>query len=93
MGHAGSDGLVVVGRDGRLQRGGYLPDDTGLSMRQRCVIAPFEYVAMPFALLWGYWLYAEVPSANTLFGIVLIVASGIYVAHRELVVRRRKGSQ
>ena len=65
----------------------------GYRVANAAVIAPFEYVAMPFALLWGYWLYAEVPSANTLFGIVLIVASGIYVAHRELVVRRRKGSQ
>ena len=63
----------------------------GYRVANAAVIAPFEYVAMPFALLWGYWLYAEVPSANTLIGICLVVSSGIYVAHRELRVRERKG--
>jgi drug/metabolite transporter (DMT)-like permease len=52
------------------------------------VVAPFEYVAMPFAVLWGFSLYGEIPDGVTILGIAMIVGSGLYVMHREM---RRRG--
>ena len=46
-------------------------------------IAPFEFVMLPLALLWGYLFWGEVPSAIAGFGIGLIVASSLYVFLRE----------
>lgn len=48
-------------------------------------VAPFEYVALPLAILWGWSLWGEVPGPSTLIGIALIVASGLYVFLRERV--------
>lgn len=46
-------------------------------------IAPFEYVALPFAVLWGYLFFGEIPSASLWLGMVLIAGAGIYVFWRE----------
>jgi len=52
-------------------------------------VAPFEYVGLPLAALWGYLFWSEVPMATTVLGVVLIVGSGLYVLHRESVRGRR----
>ncbi|MBT8476530.1 MAG: DMT family transporter [Alphaproteobacteria bacterium] len=47
------------------------------------VIAPFEYVALPFAVLWGFLIWGDLPDAWATAGIVMIVGSGVYVFVRE----------
>lgn len=51
-------------------------------------VAPFEYVALPLAILWGWSLWGEVPGPETMAGIALIVCSGLYVFLRERIKRR-----
>ena len=46
-------------------------------------IAPFRYTAMPMALIYGFFIWGDWPDAIAMFGITLIVASGIYVYVRE----------
>ena len=50
-------------------------------------IAPYEYVALPLAVLWGYVIFGTLPGLSTGFGIALIMGSGIYVFLRERVRR------
>jgi S-adenosylmethionine uptake transporter len=52
-------------------------------------IAPFEYSALPWAVLWGYLFWAELPSGATWAGLALIVGSGLYIVHREAARGRR----
>lgn len=52
-------------------------------------IAPFEYSALPWAVLWGYLFWVELPSGATWAGLALIVGSGLYIVHREAVRGRR----
>jgi S-adenosylmethionine uptake transporter len=47
------------------------------------VIAPFEYVALPLAIFWGFVIFGEVPGPWTMAGIALIAGAGIYVFLRE----------
>lgn len=51
-------------------------------------IAPFEYVAMPFALVFGIVIFAEYPDRTALFGIALILGSGLFLIWREARIRR-----
>lgn len=51
-------------------------------------IAPFEYVGMPLAVLWGWLFWRELPGGATWLGIALIVGSGLYVFLRERIRRR-----
>ena len=46
-------------------------------------IAPFEYVTLPLALMWGYLFWREVPDIQAAFGMCLIVGSGLFIFLRE----------
>ena len=52
------------------------------------VVAPFEYTAMVWAVLFGYWLWGDVPSSTIVAGSLVIVACGLYSLHRETRLAR-----
>ncbi|NTT85569.1 DMT family transporter [Tabrizicola fusiformis] len=47
------------------------------------VVAPFDYASMIFALLIGYYVFAEVPSWTMLGGAALVVLAGVLIIWRE----------
>jgi drug/metabolite transporter (DMT)-like permease len=47
------------------------------------VIAPFDYSAMLWALILGYWIFGEVPGLLVLVGAGIVVAAGLFVIWRE----------
>ena len=47
------------------------------------VLAPFAYSQMLWATLIGYVVFAAVPARSTWLGAAIIVASGLYILHRE----------
>ena len=47
------------------------------------VVAPLEYTALAWGLLYDWLLWATAPGLRMLVGAFVIVASGIYVIHRE----------
>ena len=55
----------------------------GYRLASAPVIAPFEYIAMPCAVVWGLMLYSESPDRVAVIGIMLIIGSGLYVMRRE----------
>ncbi|MBN7783820.1 DMT family transporter [Ponticoccus gilvus] len=52
-------------------------------MANAAVIAPFEYIGLPLAILWGWSVFGEWPSAATWAGCALIVGAGLFVFIRE----------
>ena len=54
------------------------------------VLAPFEYSAMLWAVVAGYLVWNDLPTWWTGAGTTLIVLSGLYILHREIVVGRRR---
>jgi drug/metabolite transporter (DMT)-like permease len=50
-------------------------------------LQPFEFVALIWAALFGFFLYAEVPTMHVFVGGAIIVGAATYIAHRE--ARRR----
>ncbi len=46
-------------------------------------IAPFDYASMLFALLIGYFVFAEVPTVVMLVGSSIVIAAGLFVIWRE----------
>jgi drug/metabolite transporter (DMT)-like permease len=51
-------------------------------------IAPFRYTLLIWAGICGYLAFGEVPDRAAIFGSALIVGSGLYALHREVVRRR-----
>jgi len=47
------------------------------------VIAPFDYSAMLWALMLGYWMFGELPSALVYVGATIVAGAGLFVIWRE----------
>ena len=56
------------------------------------LIAPFEYLALVFAMGYGFLIWAEIPDLWLIVGAVIVMASGIYILHREAVRAREQAA-
>ncbi len=56
---------------------------------EAAVVAPFEYSAIPMAILWGAVVFGTLPDMVGLSGMALIVSAGLYTLWRETVRARR----
>jgi drug/metabolite transporter (DMT)-like permease len=56
------------------------------------IIAPFEYTTMVWALVFGWFVFGELPSREVIAGAAIVAAAGIFVLWREseLGLVRRK---
>lgn len=52
-------------------------------------IAPFDYVSLIWAILFGYLIWQQIPTLSTLSGALLIISTGLVIFYQE---RRRKSS-
>jgi len=52
------------------------------------VLAPFSYSQLVWATIFGYVIFSEVPDQWTVVGAMIVIASGLYIAHRERIRAR-----
>jgi drug/metabolite transporter (DMT)-like permease len=57
------------------------------------LLAPFDYTAMIWAVLFGFLVFAEVPAAMVLLGAAVVTASGVFIAVREHRIGRELASR
>ncbi len=46
-------------------------------------VAPFEYIGLPLAVFWGFFIFADLPVWEVWLGIVMILSAGVFVFLRE----------
>jgi drug/metabolite transporter (DMT)-like permease len=51
-------------------------------------VAPFEYLRLPFAVFVGWLIWGEMPVIWTYVGAAIVIASALYIAHREAQLAR-----
>ncbi len=49
------------------------------------VVTPFEYTYLPWAVLWGFVFFGNLPDVETWVGLLLIVGAGLFILFRESV--------
>lgn len=54
------------------------------------LIAPFDYLALVFATGFGFFIWGDVPDAFLIAGAAVVVASGLYILHREILLGRAR---
>lgn len=63
----------------------------GYKYAEASLLAPFDYVSMIFAVIIGYFIFAEVPTIWTISGSSLIIAAGILIIWREHQLGLKRG--
>lgn len=82
------DALVMAGF-GILGGVGHILLIWGLRLAPASALAPYAYLSVVHAALWGFLFFAEVPDLWTIVGALVIAGAGLYVWHRERQVRRK----
>ena len=82
---------VLFGLTGLLIGGAHFLMIEAFRCCEAALVAPFKYTSVLWALFFGYSMFGDVPEINTLLGGAVVVSSGIYILHRERVLRRQMG--
>jgi drug/metabolite transporter (DMT)-like permease len=81
------DWLIMIGIGFASATGGYMISQAYRNC-EAAVIAPFEYVSLIMAIIWGMTVFDEWPDAIAWVGMTLILVGGMLVFWRENVARR-----
>ena len=52
-------------------------------------VSPLKYLTIVFSGVIGYLIWGDIPDLQSLCGIALIIATGLYTLHRELTLKSR----
>lgn len=52
------------------------------------LVTPVKYLALVFAIIFGYLIWDEVPTTKTLIGAILVIASSIIIFRREIILKK-----
>ncbi|MBT5413019.1 MAG: DMT family transporter, partial [Rhodospirillaceae bacterium] len=78
--------VVVLGVIGAIAHFGVIK---ALAMAPASLLSPFNYPQIFSGALTGYLLFGHLPDFWSMIGIAVIMASGLYVYHRERLLSRR----
>jgi len=81
-------GWLLLAALGAFNTGGQLLLIRGFQRAPASVLAPFSYSTMVWATLLGFAVWGTIPDTYTWVGALIIVASGLYIWHRERVLYR-----
>ena len=79
MGLAGALGQIALTR--------------AFQLGQASMIAPLEYTGLVWVIGWDWLLWHVLPDRMTWLGAAIIIASGLYLLHRERVQHARRAGQ
>ncbi|MEJ1161656.1 DMT family transporter [Prosthecomicrobium sp. N25] len=72
--------LVAAGLFGGV---GQLMMTQAYRLADASVIAPLEYASMLWAVVYGFWLFGEVPGATVVVGSAVVIGAGVSIVMRE----------
>ena len=53
------------------------------------LVTPLKYLALVFAIIFGFLIWSEIPSFKTLMGAILVIISSIIIFRREVYFKKR----
>ena len=53
------------------------------------LVTPLKYLSLVFAIIFGYFIWSEIPSSKTLFGAGLVIISSLIIFRREMFLKKQ----
>jgi drug/metabolite transporter (DMT)-like permease len=80
--------FVLLGALGVVALGGHAAMNRSLQISPAAVVVPFQYVSIVWAVVLDLVVWGTAPSVRVALGATLIIASGLFVFHREQALKR-----
>ena len=75
--------LVLFAAAGFISVGALLCVNRSLKLAPASVVVPYQYSMIVWAVIFGYFVFGDVPSIATIAGAVIIIGAGLYIFLRE----------
>jgi len=79
--------LACLALIGAVATAGHMAMNQALRLAPAAVVAPYTYTSLLWAILLGWLFFADRPTLPMLAGAGIIVASGLFVLHRERQIK------
>ena len=56
---------------------------------EESLVSPLKYLGLVFAIIFGYFIWNEIPSYKTLLGALLVILSSIIIFRREMYLKKK----
>ena len=53
------------------------------------LVSPLKYLGLVFAIIFGYFIWNEIPTSKTLLGALLVILSSIIIFRREMYLKKK----
>ena len=80
--------FALMGLSGLLVGGAHFILIERFRWAEAALLAPFKYVSMIWAVIFGFIIFDDLPDAWTWTGAVFVIVCGLYIAYRESRVRK-----
>lgn len=77
-----SDGLLLAGL-GVVAMLAHMLINRSLKLAPAAVLAPFQYTLLLWAIVFGYFVFGDVPEPMMLVGAAIIVGAGLFIVERQ----------
>jgi len=57
------------------------------------LVTPLKYLALVFAIIFGFLIWGEVPTLKTLLGAILVIVSSLIIFRREIILKKQVSIQ
>ena len=57
------------------------------------LVSPLKYLALVFAIIFGYLIWNEIPTFKTLLGAILVIVSSFIIFRREMLLKKKETNQ
>ena len=83
-------GWTLMVATGVIAGVGHFAHIRALTLSPAATLAPFGYLNLVWGALFGFLLWGDFPDVWTIAGALIIMASGLYIFHRERVARQQQ---
>ncbi len=84
--------LIILFAAAAILMVGYIGSILAMRNGEVSFVAPFRYTILLWALLLGYFVFGDIPDGLSVFGAIIIVASGLFTFYRERSLSRKTGT-
>ncbi|MBC2775055.1 DMT family transporter [Rhizobium sp. AQ_MP] len=81
--------MMLLGLLGIVAMSAHILVNRALKISDAATVAPLQYTLLLWAVVFGYFLFGEVPRLTMVVGATLIVGSGLFIFFREQQLKKR----
>lgn len=83
-------GLVMLGLLGIVSMFAFVCVNRALKLAPASVVVPYQYTLIVWAVVFGYFIFDEIPRTTTLLGAAIIVGAGVFLFLHEQAQKRQQ---